>query len=141
MKSLFRYLFPLVISLLIAIPGMSQGATVASDGGLTLWLSYDELTQSTDADGKPIYINPTGALLSAEVTEHNSGCSASNGARTAQGAPNSPGSCGTADGTCTGEEKLTGDLEKFANYLYEASEGTHYLRHVYISDQVTCLIM
>ncbi len=135
MKSLFRYLFPLVISLLITIPGISQGATVAFDGGITLWLSYDELTKSTNAAGDTIYINPTGALLSNIVAEHDNGCGATNGGRSAQGAPNSPGSCGTADGTCTGEQKLTGDLERFANYLYEASEGTHYLRHVYISDQ------
>ena len=137
MKSLFRYLFPLVISLLIAIPGISQGATVASDGGVTLWLSYDELTQDTDADGKTIYINPTGALLSAQVTQHDSSCGATNGGRSAQGAPNSPGSCGNGNvnESCTGEKKLTGDLEKFARHLYEASEGTHYLRHVYISDQ------
>ena len=125
MKSLFRYLFPLVISLLIAIPGISQGATIASDGGLTLWISYDDLD------------NP-GANLDDEVTViANNNCNLPNNIRSFFGALASPGSCG--DGTinekCTGKEKLTGDLEKFANYLYEASEGAHYLRHVYISDQ------
>ena len=135
MNPIFRCFNTLIVSLFIAIPTVSQGATIGSDGGVTLWLSYDELTKSTNASGDTIYINPTGALLSAEVTEHNTGCGVSNGARTAQGAPDSPGSCGTADGTCTGQEKLIGDLEKFANYLYQSSEGTHYLRHAYISDQ------
>lgn len=136
MNSPIRYLFPLVFTVLIAIPGISQGATVASDGGVTLWLSYDELTQSVDADGSTTYINPTGALLSAQVSQHDSGCSATNGGRSAQGVPDSLGSCGdgSVGQSCTGKQKLTGDLEKFARHLYEASEGTHYLRHVYISD-------
>ncbi len=134
-KSIFQLIKTLFVSLLFVIPSASQGATIASDGGVTLWLSYDELTKSTNADGDTIYINPTGALLSAEVTEHNDGCNASNGARAAHGAPDSPGSCGTADGTCTGEDKLIGDLENFANYLYQSTDGAHYLRHVYISDQ------
>ena len=124
MKSLFRVLLPFVISLLIVIPGISQGATIASDGGITLWLSYE-------------------LDLNADVTQDTSSASASctptNNARAAQLGPgqDSPGSCGdgTVFETCPGQEKLTGDLEKFANYLYEASEGAHYLRHVYISDQ------
>ena len=115
MKSIFQLIKTLFVSLFFVIPTVSQGATIASDGGVTLWLSYDELTKSTNADGDTIYINPTGALLSAEVTEHNDGCNPSNGARAAHGAPDSPGSCGTADGTCTGEDKLIGDLENFAN--------------------------
>ena len=126
MKSLFRYLFPLVISLLIAIPGISQGATIASDGGVTLWLSYDDL------------VSP-GASLDDEVkvTLNNWNCQFVNNARNAQGLPDSPGSCGdgSVDEKCTGKEKLSGDLEKFAEHLYESTEGTHYLRHVYISDQ------
>ena len=104
MNPIFRCFNTLIVSLFIAIPTVSQGATIGSDGGVTLWLSYDELTKSTNASGDTIYINPTGALLSAEVTEHNTGCGVSNGARTAQGAPDSPGSCGTADGTCTGQD-------------------------------------
>ena len=96
MKSLFRYLFPLVISLLIAIPGNSQGATVASDGGVTLWLSYDDL------------VSPGASLDDeVEVILNNGNCQFVNNARNAQGLPNSPGSCG--DGSvgekCTGKEK------------------------------------
>ena len=126
MKKISHLIKTLVVSLLFISPSVSQGATIASDGGVTLWLSYDD-------------VDSPGANLSDDVTVilNNSNCQFVNDARDAQGLPDSPGSCG--DGTvgqaCTGEEKLIGDLQKFAEHLYEATEGTHYLRHVYISDE------
>ena len=126
MKPISHLIKTLVVSLLFISPTVSQSATIASDGGVTLWLSYDDL------------VSP-GASLSDDVTVilNNSNCQFVNDARNAQGLPDSPGSCGdgTIGQTCTGEEKLIGDLEKFAEHLYESTEGTHYLRHVYISDE------
>ena len=124
MNPIFRYFNTLIVYLFIAIPTVSQGATIGSDGGVTLWLSYeldinDDITQA----------------LSSTVAS----CTPTNEAREVLLGPgsDSPGSCGdgSAGETCTGVEKLTGDLEKFAEHLYESSEGAHYLRHAYISDQ------
>lgn len=126
MKPISHLIKTFFVSLLFISPTVSQSATIASDGGVTLWLSYDNL-------------DSPGANLSDNVTVilNNSNCQFVNNARNAQGLPNSPGSCGdgTVGQTCTGEEKLIGDLENFAEHLYEATEGTHYLRHVYISDE------
>jgi len=124
MKSISNLIKTFFLSLFFFIPTLTQGATIASDGGVTLWLSY-ELDINDDV---------TQALSSTSAS-----CTPTNDAREALLGPgsDSPGSCGdgSAGETCTGVEKLTGDLEKFAEYLYESSEGAHYLRHAYISDQ------
>jgi len=124
MPFLRRFLTPLGFITLIAVSGVCQASSIASDGGITLWLSYE-----LDLDDE----------VTQDVSGLSASCTPTNNARAAQLGPgqDSPGSCGdgTALQTCTGREKLIGDLEKFADYLYEASEGAHYLRHVYISDQ------
>ncbi len=127
MKPISHLIKTLVVSLLFISPTVSQSATIASDGGVTLWLSYDNL-------------DSPGANLSENITQlTNSRCDPTNEAREALLGPGSDslGSCGDgSDGqTCTGEEKLIGDLENFAVHLYEATEGAHYLRQIYISDQ------
>ena len=111
---------------LVCLPLESEAAIIASDGGITLWISWDDL----DDPGKDI---------DEAVTEANSmpdgySCSATTTGRSALGAPSSPASC-PATGTCTGRDKLTGDLDNAAAYIYEATEGRHYLRRVYVSDE------
>ena len=124
MKPISHLIKTFFVSLFFLIPTLSQGATIASDGGVTLWLSY-ELDINDD--------------ITQDLSSTSASCTPTNDAREALLGPgsDSPGSCGdgSAGETCTGVEKLTGDLEKFAEYLYESSEGAHYLRHVYISDQ------
>ena len=125
MKTISHLIKTLVVSLLFISPTVSQGATIGSDGGVTLWLSYDNL-------------DSPGAGLSDTVTvAFNNNCGLPNRIRSFFGVPDSAGSCGdgTAGENCTGEEKLVGDLEQFARHLYEATEGAHYLRRVFISDQ------
>lgn len=118
-------LFAMAIAL---VSSPAQSAVVANDGGVTLWISYDNL----DAPG---------TSLADNVTEANSSpagggsCGPTNGARSAAGEPNSPASCPGGTGTCTGEEKFRGDLEKLADYIFQATEGAHYLRRVYVSDE------
>lgn len=104
----------------------ARAAIIGADGGITLYISYDNV----DLAG--------GASWNDNVTQTNSvvgglGCTATNNARTAQGAPDSPGSC-TSGTTCPGKEKLTGDIEKLAEYIYVSTDGQHYLRRVYVSD-------
>ncbi|MBB83055.1 MAG: hypothetical protein CL931_04505 [Deltaproteobacteria bacterium] len=111
---------------LVCLPLESEAAIIASDGGITLWISWDDL----DDPGKDI---------DEAVTEANSmpggySCSPTTTGRSALGAPSSPASC-PATGTCTGRDKLTGDLDNAAAYIYEATEGRHYLRRVYVSDE------
>lgn len=114
----------IALSFLSCFSVASNAAIVASDGGITFWISYDNL----DSPGE--------TLADTVTLDSNSyDCSVTDGARTAQGAPNSPGSCPGGGASCTGEEKLTGDIEKLAEYIYQATEGEHYLRRVYIADQ------
>ena len=61
-------------------------------------------------------------------------CLSTNTGRSALGAPSSPASC-PASGPCTGRDKLTGDIDKFADYIWQSTEGAHYLRRVYVSDE------
>lgn len=104
----------------------AHAAIVAADGGITLWVSWDDL----DDPGKDI---------DEVVNEANSApggftCNSTNSGRSALGAPSSPASC-PASGPCTGRDKVTGDLDKFADYIWESTEGAHYLRRVYVSDE------
>lgn len=104
---------------------LAEAATVGADGGITLYIAYSNL----DVAG--------GVSWNDNITQTNpvSGitCIPTNNARAASGAPNSPGSCPSGD-TCLGREKLIGDLDLFAEYIYQATEGNHYLRRVYLSD-------
>ena len=109
------------------VRGAGHSAIVASDGGITLWISYDNL-------------DTAGASLADTITEANVlpggfSCTPTNDGRTAVGAANSPASCPGGTGSCTGEEKISGDIESLADYIFQSTEGTHYLRRVYISDE------
>jgi len=119
-----RFVLFIGLSSLPFLAVTSNAAIVANDGGITFWISYDDL-------------DSPGATLADTVTlDSNSyDCDVTNGARTTQGAPNSPDSCPGAGTTCSGEDKLTGDIEKLAEYIYQATEGEHYLRRVYVADQ------
>ena len=79
MKPISHLIKTFFVSLLFISPTVSQSATIASDGGVTLWLSYDNL-------------DSPGANLSDNVTVilNNSNCQFVNNARNAQGLPNSP---------------------------------------------------
>lgn len=102
----------------------TNAAIIANDGGITFWVSYDNL-------------DTPGATLADTVTLDSNSytCGVTNGARAAQGAPNSPDSCPGTGTTCAGEDKLSGDIEKLAEYIYQSTEGEHYLRRVYVADQ------
>ena len=117
-------LFALILFFAMFTP--AKAAVVGSDGGITLWVSWDNL-DAADAE------------LSDAITEANSlpggfGCTVTNSGRSAVSAPDSPPSC-PATGTCTGADKLSGDIEFLADYIFNASEGAHYLRRVYVSDK------
>lgn len=119
-----HFVLLIALSIFLFIPMASNAAVVANDGGITFWISYDNL-------------DSPGATLADTVTlDSNSfDCSVTNAARSAEGAPNSPDSCPGTGSTCAGEDKLSGDIEKLAEYIYQATEGEHYLRRVYVADQ------
>lgn len=118
-------LLPLAAAIGTAFAPPAQSAIIGADGGITLYISYDSL----DAAG--------GVSWNDMITQVDSmtgaSCGPTNSARAAQGAPNSPGSCPVGD-TCLGREKLEGDIQNFAEYIFEATEGRHYLRRVYLAD-------
>ncbi|MFP6654011.1 MAG: hypothetical protein VCB25_00170, partial [Myxococcota bacterium] len=114
------------LGLLSGSPGGAQAATVASDGGLTLWVSWDNL----DSPGADIDDN----ITEADLLPGGFSCNPTNTGRSAVGTGNSPASC-PASGSCTGRQKVTGDLTNLADYIWQASEGTHYLRRVYVTDE------
>ena len=121
-----RPLLPVVVTAAaLVFTQSSDAATIAADGGITLYISYD------NADV------PGGVSWNDNVTQVNSvsgvSCNPTNNARSNLGAPNSPGSC-PGGNTCQGREKLVGDLDAFAEYIYQSTEGEHYLRRVYLSD-------
>ena len=126
MKSFKRlYLSLAVLGAIGVAAAPSQAATIAADGGITLYVSYDNL----DVDG--------GVSWNDTVTEVDlatgASCDPTNEGRTTAGAPNSPGQC-PGGATCFGWEKLLGDLDRLAEYIYQSTEGAHYLRRVYLSD-------
>ncbi|WP_139204389.1 VWA domain-containing protein [Azotobacter beijerinckii] len=112
-------------TLLIATPAHSS--IIGADGGITLWVSYDNV----DAPGASVNDNVTQINSTAAAS-----CTPTNNARSAQGAPDSPGSCPAAGGdTCSGRDKLLGDISNLAEYIYTSTHGTHYLRRVYVADR------
>jgi len=119
-----RFVLLVGLSSLSFLPVTSNAAIIAYDGGITFWISYDNL-------------DSPGAELADTVTLDSNSytCGVTNGARSTQGAPNSPDSCPGAGNSCAGEDKLVGDIEKLAGYIYQATEGEHYLRRVYVADQ------
>ncbi len=125
-----RNRWSLLVLLVVALlaPQATFAATVGSDGGITLWVSWNDLDGATPA------------AIDDIVTEADSiagggwNCGVTNDGRSDLGVANSPPSC-PAVGDCTGRQKVTGDLERLADYIWDASEGTHYLRRVYVSDE------
>lgn len=127
-KSVFlsTFVFFLAVGLSLT-PNLATAAVIANDGGITLWISYDNL-------------DVAGASLDDTITEADTlpggfSCDATNASRSNLGAPNSPPSCPGGTGSCTGREKIQGDLDKLADHIHAATEGEHYLRRVYVSDQ------
>ncbi|HEY7773422.1 MAG TPA: VWA domain-containing protein [Marinagarivorans sp.] len=118
LKKIGFYLAMLATSVLAATT--SHGATIAADGGITLYLSYDDATS-------------TGVSWNSSVIQTDAGCSPTNNARAAQGAPNSPGNCPSP--SCIGRNKLQADIQDFAEYVYQSTHGAHYIRRVYLSDE------
>ena len=124
-----RMVFPVLvtITLALALCNPSTAASVASDGGITLWISYDNSDAATplDIDDTVGSGDPVGGFS----------CSATNSARAAQGASNAASACPGGGNSCSGRDKITTDLNRFAEYVYAASDGVHYLRRVYIADK------
>jgi len=125
MAKLKKSILPLLITGSFCLTPASDAAVIGADGGITLYISYDNL----DAAG--------GGSWNDNITQSNGfgsiTCNPTDTARANLGAPNSPGSCPGGD-TCLGREKLEGDIEQLAEYIYQSTEGTHYLRRVYLSD-------
>ena len=103
MKSISNLIKTFFLSLFFFIPTLTQGATIASDGGVTLWLSY-ELDINDDV---------TQALSSTSAS-----CTPTNDAREALLGPgsDSPGSCG--DGSA-GERKAMSDYGGVPRTYYD----------------------
>jgi hypothetical protein len=114
-----------VVVLMFSTISTSQAATIGADGGITLYISYDNL----DVAGGTSWNNN----ITQIDTAVGASCGPTNLARAAEGAPSSPGSCPIGD-TCLGREKLQGDINLMAEYIYRATQGKHYLRRVYLSD-------
>ena len=87
--------------------------------------SYD------DSDAGPIDIDDTVTVLDSTA---GASCRPTNDARSANGAPNSPNQCPGGAASCTGREKVTGDIQRFAEYIWQSTEGATYLRRVYVAD-------
>lgn len=130
----------LCVLALFAAPQVAQGATVDSDGGITLWLWYMHTNPDAPAGSDKLnYSDVSG--FTGEVE-----CSATDKARAtyrertgdSSVASPTPHSCSdSADGSCLAKDKLKRDLAKVAEYLFEATEGAHWLRKVYVTDQKT----
>lgn len=117
----------LLLSSTLLVAGPAHSAVIGADGGITLWVSYDN-------------VDAPGASVDDDVTQIDStaaaSCTPTNNARSDQGAPNSLGSCPAAGGdTCSGRDKLLGDISRLAEYIYTSTHGAHYLRRVYIADR------
>jgi von Willebrand factor type A domain len=104
-----------------------EAATVASDGGITLWVSYDN---SDALDG--LDVDDIVAMVSSTS---GASCTPTNDARAAEGAPNSPGTCPGGAASCTGREKVIGDIQEFAEYVYQSTDGGNYIRRIYVADE------
>ncbi len=115
----------LLLAAILLVVAPVHASIIGADGGITLWVSYDNL-------------DALGASVDENVTQDDGvspgTCSATNNARAAQGAPDSPGSCSGGD-TCSGRDKLLGDIDQLAEYIYTSTHGTHYLRRAYVADQ------
>lgn len=114
------------VALLTTVPEPLQAATVGSDGGVTLWVSYD------DSSSGPLDIDDT-----VDVTDATAGasCNPTNNARSANGAAASPAQCPAGASSCTGREKVSGDIQRFAEYVWQSTEGATHIRRVYVADE------
>lgn len=126
LKVRFIHTALLLASIILAV-NTAHSSIIGADGGITLWISYDNLDSlGTSIDDDVTQVDGT-------VT---ASCDFTNDARTAHGEANSPGSCPAAGGdTCSGRDKLLGDISNVAEYIYTSTHGTHYLRRVYVADQ------
>ena len=112
--------------LIYLVTGTAHSTVIGADGGITIWVSYDNLDAlGTSIDDDVTQVDDTGSAS----------CTFTNTARNSLGAPDSPGSCPAGGGdTCSGRDKLLGDIDSLAEYIYTSTHGTHYLRRVYVAD-------
>jgi hypothetical protein len=113
-------------AIIIALASPAPAATVGSDGGVTLWISYDDSNSAgLDIDDTITVMNNTAGAS----------CDPTNNARGAAGAPASPSQCPGGASSCTGREKVTGDMERFAEYVWQSTDGATYIRRAYVADE------
>ena len=117
--------FVIPISLTVSIM-QSDAALIDANGGITLFISYDNL----DDAGWGSWNNK---IIQVDSIINSSDCEPTNIARANLGEPSSSGSCLVGD-TCFGREKLTGDIRKLAEYIFQSTHGTHYLKQVNLAD-------
>lgn len=121
LKQLLLTVMGVCLPLLIWSPH-ATAATVSEDGGITLWMSFDNADETFSVG------------LDTTVDTDNAGCEPSNDARAAHGAEESPSSCPDGDDVCSAKEKLNGDLQRLAEYIYQSTEGANHLEQVYVEE-------
>lgn len=101
-----------LVSGILLLASVCGAAIVDQNGGITIWVSYEGDLQS-------------------DVVQHGRGCERADSARGGE----SPGSC-SASGPCKARDKVVGDIEKLARYIFESTYGRHFLRTVYLRDKM-----
>jgi|LGOV01.1.fsa_nt_gb hypothetical protein len=104
----------LLVSIILAV-NPAHSLIIGADGGITLWVSCDN-------------VDSPGISIDDNVTQGNStdvaSCTPTNNARAAQWEANSPSSYPAAGGdTCSGRDKLLGDITNLAEYIYTSTHG------------------
>jgi hypothetical protein len=132
-------------AILAARANDASAAVFDSDGGITLWISYDNLDATMNAE------NATGVLLAPapdasrrldHFFDHDAlktpvgaaSCVNNKAARSTHDATAAIHSCPSTG--CKGIEKFEADIKTLARYIYSITEGRHFLRRVYVSERV-----
>ena len=112
-------------------------ATSTGPTGITMWIAYDNTDRLNPVTGARNPLDVDEIIRSIDTVPGLTGtsCGPTNKARLTHGAPPSPSSCPNGASECTGREKITGDVKKFAEYIFESTHGTHFIKRVYVADR------
>ena len=117
-----------VVVIVLFLQPSSKAAVLEDDGGITLYVSYNNTNQGT-----PLALNQT--VSSVDSVPGGRNCSVANHARNRFSADKSPNSCPKDETRCTGCMKIIGDILQFARHVFESTHGAHHIKRVFVSDR------
>jgi len=123
------------------VPGVASGAVVDAEGGITIWISYDNLdtwkgsTIDASPASKRLDFDELAGMGLNSLGQPVMTCASTEDACKTHDPSSQSLSCAASTTYADAREKVKADILKLARYIHDSTEGRHFLRRVYVADQ------